>query len=187
MNKDEITNLLEMLYDATLRKKIVWSLISINSRRAYKVVINGCDIMVSTDFSPLNDCQVGRIDLYNSVGQTFLAGQFFERISEYVESEISVTAMAVESAGEQMILASVDVAVLSEPILRLAREKFAKLTTEVAPNKLIACATHTHTSVKMALKKTKLNRLISQLFNHFKNSPNSLSGTETSYIYLSYM
>ena len=87
-----------------------------------------------------------------------LAGQFFERISEYVESEISVTAMAVESAGEQMILASVDVAVLSEPILRLAREKFAKLTTEVAPNKLIACATHTHTSVKMALKKTKLNR-----------------------------
>lgn len=31
-----------------------------------------------------------------------LAGQFFERISEYVESEITVTAMAVEASGEQM-------------------------------------------------------------------------------------
>ena len=87
-----------------------------------------------------------------------LAGQFFERISEYVESEISVTAMAVECCGEQMILASVDVAVLSEPILKLAREKFASLTQEVEPEKLIACATHTHTSVKMSLKKQKLNR-----------------------------
>lgn len=87
-----------------------------------------------------------------------LAGQFFERISEYVESEISVTAMAVESAGEQMILASVDVAALSEPILNLAREKFAALITEVDADKLIVCATHTHTSVKMSLKKQKLNR-----------------------------
>ena len=33
-----------------------------------------------------------------------LAGQFFERISQYVESEISVTAMAVEKGQEQMIL-----------------------------------------------------------------------------------
>ena len=87
-----------------------------------------------------------------------LAGQFFERISEYVESEISVTAMAVESDGEQLILASVDVTTLSGPLLQLAREKFAKLTTEVDPNKLVVSATHTHTSVKMALKQTKLNR-----------------------------
>ena len=87
-----------------------------------------------------------------------LAGQFFERISEYVESEISVTAMAVESAGEQLILASVDVATLSRPLLNLAREKFAKLTSEVDPNKLVVTATHTHTSVKMSLKQTKLNR-----------------------------
>ena len=39
-----------------------------------------------------------------------LAGQFFERISEYVESEITVTAMAVEADdNEKMILISADV------------------------------------------------------------------------------
>ena len=38
-----------------------------------------------------------------------LEGQFFERISEYVESEISVTAMAVQADGDEMIMVSADV------------------------------------------------------------------------------
>jgi hypothetical protein len=87
-----------------------------------------------------------------------LAGQFFERISEYVESDIGVTAMAVESGEEQMIIASVDVTSLVEEIFLLAREKFAKLTNEVNPSKLIICATHSHTSVKMGLKTDKNSR-----------------------------
>ena len=45
-----------------------------------------------------------------------LTGQFFERISEYVESEISVTAMAVEADGEQMIMVSADLKDLSRLI-----------------------------------------------------------------------
>lgn len=34
-----------------------------------------------------------------------LAGQFVERISDHVESDITVTAMALEADGKQMILA----------------------------------------------------------------------------------
>ena len=79
-----------------------------------------------------------------------LDGQFFERISEYVESEISVTAMAVDSNNEQMILISADVAAIFEGVLELARDKFSKLTTEVDPKKIIVAATHTHTSLKMS-------------------------------------
>ena len=79
-----------------------------------------------------------------------LAGQFFERISQYVESEISVTAMAVEKGQEQMILLSVDIVSLNEGVIRLAREKFQKLCPEVDPRKLIMAATHTHTSLKTA-------------------------------------
>ena len=79
-----------------------------------------------------------------------LAGQFFERISEYVESEISVTAMAVESNGEQMIIASVDVVSLPLGLVNLAREKFAKICPGVDPRKLIAGATHTHTSLQLS-------------------------------------
>ena len=51
-----------------------------------------------------------------------LAGQFYERISETVESEICATAMAVESDGEQIILVSVDMEGFPEALVNLARE-----------------------------------------------------------------
>ena len=57
-----------------------------------------------------------------------LAGQFFERISEYVESDITATAMAVEADGEQMVMVSVDVVSLSEGVIAYARENSEKLT-----------------------------------------------------------
>ena len=79
-----------------------------------------------------------------------LAGQFYERISEYVESEISVTAMAVEADGEQMILVSADLGGVSDALLELAREKFEKLTAEVDPRKLMVAATHTHNSMVLS-------------------------------------
>jgi len=79
-----------------------------------------------------------------------LAGQFYERISEAVESEICATAMAVESDGEQMILVSVDMEGFPEALVNLAREKFAKLTKEIEPRKLIISATHTHASMRVA-------------------------------------
>lgn len=75
-----------------------------------------------------------------------LAGQFFERISEHVESEISVTAMAVEADGDAMIMVSADIILCTEALLALARGKFSDMCAEVEPMKLMVAATHTHTS-----------------------------------------
>ncbi|MBQ7398966.1 MAG: hypothetical protein IJW06_00710 [Clostridia bacterium] len=75
-----------------------------------------------------------------------LRGQFFERISEYVESEITATAMAVESDGEQMIIVSSDMTSIEDFLLNMIREKFAKICTGFDPKKIIVAATHTHTS-----------------------------------------
>ncbi|MBQ8174293.1 MAG: hypothetical protein IJ009_02705 [Clostridia bacterium] len=79
-----------------------------------------------------------------------LAGQFFERISEYVESDITATAMAIEGDGEQAIIVSADIIGLTVEGLEIIREKFARLTDEVTPDKLIVGATHTHTSLRLA-------------------------------------
>ena len=79
-----------------------------------------------------------------------MAGQFFERISQYVESEISVTAMAVQKGEEQMVLCSADLVGIDEWVLQLAREELAKICPEVAPQNLMVAATHTHTSLKIA-------------------------------------
>ncbi len=81
--------------------------------------------------------------------KTRLAGQFYERISEYVESPITVTAMAVESENQQLILMSADLTLLSTYVLQLAREEFVRICPEVAPEALVVAVTHTHTSLTL--------------------------------------
>ncbi len=90
-----------------------------------------------------------------------LAGQFYERISQFVESEITATAMAVESNGEQMILVSADLTSLPDYVIRCAREKFAELNTGVDPMKLIIAATHTHTSHTLSSPYKELDTMTS--------------------------
>lgn len=79
-----------------------------------------------------------------------LAGQFFERISEYVESEITATAMAVEAGGEQMIMVSADLTSAPLYILEMVREKFANSVKDFDPRKIMLATTHTHNSHTMA-------------------------------------
>lgn len=88
-----------------------------------------------------------------------LAGQFFERISEYVESEITATAMAVEADGEQMIMISADMTDIPDYIMNMVREKFSKYCSNVDSKKIIVAATHTHTSHTVKIPKDNtLNR-----------------------------
>ena len=76
-----------------------------------------------------------------------LMGQLYERISDRVESEISVTAMAVQTNCDSMIMISADLPVVSEALICSAREKFASMTDEISPSKIIIGAIHTHTSI----------------------------------------
>ena len=83
------------------------------------------------------------------VKKTRLAGQFYERISEYVESPITVTAMAVERGDQQLILMSADLTLMGGHILKLAREEFARICPGVASEALVVSVTHTHTSLML--------------------------------------
>ena len=74
-----------------------------------------------------------------------LAGQFAERISEYVEKPLTATAMAVEADGEQMIIVSTDLVGVSYNLMESIREKLADNTVGIDPMKIIVAAIHTHT------------------------------------------
>ena len=74
-----------------------------------------------------------------------LAGQFAERISQYVEKPLTATAMAVEANGEQMVLVSTDLVGVSFGLLEKVREHLADNTAGLDPNKVIVSAIHTHT------------------------------------------
>ena len=74
-------------------------------------------------------------------------GQFYERISEYVETPISVTAMAVESGSDQAVFSSCDLINVSSEMVEMAREKIKGKAAGLDTGKVIVSATHTHTSI----------------------------------------
>lgn len=75
-----------------------------------------------------------------------LAGQFAERISEYVETPVTATSLAVESDSEQMIICSCDLVNVSANLLENVRESVKSQNSEIDTDKIIVCAIHTHTS-----------------------------------------
>ena len=74
-----------------------------------------------------------------------LAGQFFERITDEVESPISVTALTIDSGTDYLIICSCDLLEIADNLNRAVKELLAKDGT-VNPNKVIVSAIHTHTS-----------------------------------------
>ena len=74
-----------------------------------------------------------------------LAGQFFERISEYVESEITATAMAVEAGNDQMVIVSCDLVGTNWMLTCAVRDILKDNTCGLDPKKVILSAIHTHT------------------------------------------
>ena len=74
-----------------------------------------------------------------------LAGQFYERISDKVESVLTVTAWAVNSGNDAAIFCSCDLVSTSEHLLRDVRERLAT-RPDVPADKVMISAIHTHTA-----------------------------------------
>jgi len=77
-----------------------------------------------------------------------LAGQFAERISEYVEKPLTVTAMAVECGGDQMVMVSCDLVSITYSWMLRVRELLKDNKEGLDPQKVMACAIHTHTGYR---------------------------------------
>lgn len=75
-----------------------------------------------------------------------LAGQFAERISQYVEKPLTVTAMAVECDGDQMIMISCDLTSVTRLLTDEVRKLVSDKNPEIDPSKIMMCAIHTHTA-----------------------------------------
>ena len=74
-----------------------------------------------------------------------LVGQFAERISEYVEKPLTVTAMAIATDDEQAVLCGCDLVGISYVLVDAVREKLAGNGAGLDPMKVIISAIHTHT------------------------------------------
>ena len=74
-----------------------------------------------------------------------LAGQFFERISDEVESRLKAIAVAVESDGDEMIICEADLVSIGHNLHAAVKERVSK-ATGISESKIITGAIHSHTS-----------------------------------------
>ena len=74
-----------------------------------------------------------------------LAGQFAERISEYVEKPITATALAISSDDEQMIMVSCDLVSTNANLVDAIRDRLKDNKEGIDPMKVTISAIHTHT------------------------------------------
>lgn len=74
-------------------------------------------------------------------------GQFYERITDTVETPITVTALAIEGDGDCAIICSCD---LTSASARLTAEVKARLVGVLPTDKVMIHATHTHTAMGYA-------------------------------------
>ena len=86
-----------------------------------------------------------------------LAGQFAERISEYEEKPLTVTALVVEDGNEQMVLCSLDLVSVSTSLVEVIRAALAEENIEgLDVDKVVLSAIHTHTGPVYAGRARKL-------------------------------
>ena len=85
-------------------------------------------------------------------GPVSLKGQYYERISKYVESPLKVTALAIEGVGEdgkreQLIMISADVVSFKGSQQDMLRDRLKQQLPDFDVNKLFLNATHNHSSL----------------------------------------
>jgi len=74
-----------------------------------------------------------------------LAGQFAERISEYVEKPLMATALAIEENGEQVVIVGCDLPSVNWKLTTAVRKALENNGKGLDPQKIILSAIHTHT------------------------------------------
>jgi len=87
----------------------------------------------------------GEVSLVPHGRKVNLSGQFYERITDKVETPIAVTALAIECGEDSVIFCSCDLVHAGEQVLAEARKKLSD--TDIPLDKIILSVIHTHTSL----------------------------------------
>lgn len=100
-------------------------------------------------------------------GPVSLWGQYYERISEYVQSPLTVTALAIESINnnvrEQAIMISIDLVFMEGNLQESLRSVLKKQLPDFDVQNLILNVTHTHSSFNPGAESRHWSMLIDKL------------------------
>ena len=83
------------------------------------------------------------VDITPKKGQKIgLAGQFFERITDEVESPITLTALTIDNGEDYVIMCACDLVGVGDNLNDIVKEKLREEYTEINPDKVILSAIH---------------------------------------------
>jgi hypothetical protein len=118
------------------------------------------------------------IENITPAGSASLFGQYYERMSEYVESQLLVTACAIESGAEngskeQAIMVSMDLAWTTKELQDSLKNMVKGLIPDFDVRKLFLNATHTHSApnpdIRIDFGKMLLDRLCKVVVSAWSN------------------
>ncbi len=81
-----------------------------------------------------------------------LCGQFAERISEYVETPVYATSLALQMGETAAVFCACDLVGIGLNLQELVRERLKTLVPDLDPRMVILSATHTHTSLDYTMR-----------------------------------
>lgn len=91
-----------------------------------------------------------------------LAGEFFERVTNIVETPLKVTALAIESDGDQAVLCSCDVVKICQTLLNYSRRKIKADGLDV--RKVIISSPHIHNSYTIPNPEDTFNSTVEKVY-----------------------
>jgi len=102
---------------------------------------------------------------------TSLAGYFQDRVSESVRDDLHCRALVLEASGEKIVLVSCDLISIPRDIALPAKERIQK-QTNIAPDNVLICATHTHTGPE-----TRIGRVVPANTDYLATLPRLIADT----------
>ncbi|MBR3933380.1 MAG: hypothetical protein IKJ68_05690 [Clostridia bacterium] len=104
------------------------------------------------------------------IGPVNLPGQFYQRVSDKVESKVCANIFACEGEdGAQLIIAAIDQTSITSALYNAIKEEVAKKCPQIDAQKLIVSATHIHTApgYKSPVKEVLKGASFDNIYNYF--------------------
>lgn len=101
MNEKDVIQLVNMLWQATIEKKIEWKSAILSNENAYSTTIDDCLLIFSVYFDPMLELWVAQVEFYNSEGKTFFKAHYYE--NENIEAFKQIDRLS-NVINDQMLL-----------------------------------------------------------------------------------
>lgn len=124
MNEKDVIQLVNMLWQATIEKKIEWKSAILSNENAYSTTIDECLLVFSVYFDPMLELWVAQVEFYNSESKTFFKSHYYE--NENIEAFKQINKLINVIIDQMLLITESKQKIFNhlESLLNKAKEEF---------------------------------------------------------------